>query len=146
MRLASSFMRAMELNIMRAPWRRSALWKEERFDGIDFVRRCLKAPNSVCGTRGGTFAWPLVKPCVGSGWADTGPCVDFSSVAGPGSWAIDSIVASDMLPLRDLVGLGTVPADGAGGGGLGAALDLTQRRPMPYHTNPMIHLASLKKT
>lgn len=41
-RLASRFMRKMELKIMTRPWRRSALWYDVRLDGVDLVRRCRK--------------------------------------------------------------------------------------------------------
>src|SRR5262245_48495629 len=45
-RLASRFIRAMELKMMTAPCRRSALWKDVRLEGIDFVLRCRAPPTT----------------------------------------------------------------------------------------------------
>lgn len=37
----------MELQRMMAPWSRSALWKDVRLDGLDFVRRCRNTPPGL---------------------------------------------------------------------------------------------------
>src|SRR5689334_2116348 len=50
MRLASMLSKATELTMISAPWRRSALWKVVRVDGVDFVLRCpyTAVPGFAC--------------------------------------------------------------------------------------------------
>ena len=130
--LPSSFMSAMALNRMMAPWRRSALLNAERFDGRDLVRLCLKTPA------------PLIFAAADARRAFTSPSASDSRPRGartPSCWNSYDVPpcpaappsSRPMLPLSPLL----------------LRPPLLARRhtlPSPYHTKPVIQRASFAKT
>lgn len=145
MRLASRFMRATELQMITKPWRRSALWKEVRFDGVDFVRLWRKGPlcDRDCIRRGCPRAVPFVPFLArvdGARWR-TSPCDPLWVVAGlfmlP-SWR-DSLA---LLRLRDSPSVLREPSK------LGLRVKprplrpRSHKRPSPSQTKPISHRVS----
>lgn len=145
MRLASRFMRATELQIMTRPWRRSALWKEVRLDGVDFVRLWRKGPlcERECIRTGGTRDVPFVPFLVrvdGPRWGRS-----------PGglSWAVDTPLALvscreslALLRLRDSPSVLREPSKLCLRVKPRPRRPRSHRRPIPSQTNPMSHPAS----
>jgi hypothetical protein len=135
----------MVVKMMIAPCRRSALWKEERLDGMDLVRRCLKTLCGPSGVFGGNLTWPLPLAGEGSDGLVIGGGVDGrSSVTGQCPCCVAS---SFTLPGAQSAGgwrrCGRSPVPPSC---LGLPLALCQTRPKPYQTKATNQFASLATT
>src|SRR3569833_609012 len=139
MRLASRFISAIELKMMTAPCRRSALWKDVRFEGIDFVRRCRNAPwwgrECAAWDRGPFSLLLLSLPFSGRRAAPSVPGV-----------AVDPLVLSrTRLRLRDS-SLAEPLSPAVDREGARPRRPRCHSRPTPSQTKPVIHLTSLLTT
>lgn len=143
MRLASKFDRAIELQMRTAPCRRSALWNDVRFDGIDFVLRCRKWPGLGIACLGG-WKTPLVLSC------DCSPTEDRCVSDALRRLRDPFCRACKLLPLARLwlrsASLGVWLTSPRSRDGFLPLRPLRQRRPMPDQTKLMSHRNSFQIT
>lgn len=128
MRLASRFIRAMELKMRMQPCSMSALWYDVRPEGLDFVRRCREKPLPNLDLEG---------LAVGGG------TLRFSRRRGaPSAPAVVGPALGSLIPLRLREASVRFPWL------LPTEIERPRRprfhmRPKPYHTNPTSQRASL---